>query len=398
MKVRKLLLGAFGLASLTACGGGGGGGTTTLTIEVLGNGTHQVAFQDSSGTWQNLTGGTSVAGKTTYTVNNVAGKYGVAVICEYTVGSITIKRGDIVQATVQELSNLKFTCPPAPFTISGSVTYSSSVNSHELYWRRTISNASNFSVSAYPGKYPLMAVEYDSSNNPIKVFKEYLTVNNNLTTNIDFSSNSNVQPADTTTANFTCSEPVAFGLYFWEGTQVYIYDYTPSVTNQTLTKLIPDIFVGNGGWLYVYDFSDGTGIEAVYKSFNNRNCKKPNAYTGSTSISTSPSGTAVFTWDSWNPGVPGHSLIGYSLWIILSSSQSWSIQLTNGWLGGCTTCSYTFPPSLPWNLTWVPNGVNHSSASITFYGFNGNFQEFMDCHFEGICPRDLELSWTREVF
>ncbi|NPA41167.1 MAG: hypothetical protein GXO18_02730 [Aquificae bacterium] len=392
---KLLMLGAIFSAGalLSGCGGGSGGGST-VTVEILGNGIYYVAFQDGSGQWQDVTpSGTFISPtKTRYTlsVTNPSGSYGVMVFCE------TDNKGYILQAETSEINSISYPCGSPPFTISGNVNKTDPNNSVSVFWRRTWFNlgtsVTSYSISAYPETRSLIAIEYDPSNNSVKVFKQTLTINGNRTQNIDFNSAST---ADLTTATFTCTDPDFFGVYlsFWDGTQAYLGEGDGPTVN--LKKVIPDSLAGRGGWLYAYDFDGDVGIEAVYTTFNNRTCKKPNQYTG-TATKNFVSGNLTLNWDAWNPGIVGHTLKNYNFYVWDGiNDPRWNITLTNGWLNSCTNCSYTFPDltTIGWNSGWAPT----SSYRVRLFAeaSNGTWSDYVDCYLNGVCVNGIELSWVR---
>ena len=388
--MKKVIL-VTALFAIYSCGGGSSGGPT-LTVEVLG-GPHLIAFQDGNLPWVDISGsGSGASGKTTYTLNT-SGKYGIMVLCT------NDGKGKIFHANISEMDKVVLSCRPEPFTLSGNITYSSG-SSASIFWRYSTYNTSgsSYSFSVYPEQKPIYAIEYDSSSNPVKVFKKALNINGNVAQNIDFNSGVNV---DSSTATFNCSDPdyTGFALAFWEGTHVPLKSFTSSST-VAITKFIPDSLVGNGGWLFVYDFIGSRGIEAIYKTFSSRTCNiKPNQYSGSVTKSFVGTPQRIsLSWDSWNHGVTGHTLRFYRFNISYNSyTYRWTIDLSSGWLGPSSSYTYTFPDIslLGWNSSYIPNSSNVNSVSMTMEATSGSWSDYVSCRLNGVCIADNELSWAR---
>ncbi|MFN4180610.1 MAG: hypothetical protein ACK4I8_09885, partial [Armatimonadota bacterium] len=159
-----------------------------------------IAYQDGNGPWQIAQG----SGEYTLTINDPAGRYGVAIVCVRMVGeevsSVEVEV-NVLHATVNELSQINHVCeeaqPPINFvTVSGTV---SGLGSDEIaqiavgdFSMLVFARYGNtYSIQVPPGTYDLIAAKFPEQQWGAvnkALIQHDVVISGDTTINIDFNS------------------------------------------------------------------------------------------------------------------------------------------------------------------------------------------------------------------
>jgi hypothetical protein len=192
------------LSYLGACSGDGGASMrmasnprrVTITGRADGGGPVSLdwlAFQDGDGPWKKAT---AVAGVYTLDVVSSSGRWGAAFVC----GEPQVLLGEVVYATLDELSQLDVPCP-IPAAAAPTVNWAGSIAgatpgstpdvifaSREAgAWRAEPSaDQSRYAINLPVGTYDLGAALTDAAGNARLIIKRDVAVNADGTTDVDF--------------------------------------------------------------------------------------------------------------------------------------------------------------------------------------------------------------------
>ncbi|HEX2951691.1 MAG TPA: hypothetical protein VHV83_19320 [Armatimonadota bacterium] len=271
--VRSVLcycLGLLGLMALLAgCGGGGdssgsqlGGNTISVSFtDLFGNVKNPayLAFQDGDGTWvkQDLVS----SGRYTFTVTNIAKKYGIAYIEDNSDHGTNIMYG-----TTHELVSLPFvieTNQTGGCTISGSVSGDTTNGfdaSCDMAYSNYDSTANTYTISGVrTGSHPLIANNaYRSSLSvPTRMWMKNINVTGDMTQNIDFN-DSNAFALGTQTASLPDSAYGAAYFYIPNSAFQCLGRNNGNSTSFTYATIPSDKMPSAGLYQYAYNTDAGT--------------------------------------------------------------------------------------------------------------------------------------------